>query len=184
MKICATGHRKLHLNMDDAAKNGRDYLFNRLRDWLAERKGEVEACISGMALGFDTIWAEAALASQTPLWAYLPCEDQCKFWETKDRVRHAALLRDCSKVLYVSKEYHSKCMKWRNRRMVNDADLVFAYYGGLLFPGGTMQTCRYALQREKEVLNFYRDPEVKLKIVDVQREGYNDSVRTRGLHQI
>lgn len=160
MIICATGHRKLIENTTDPKKFGREYMKLRLYRWMTQQEG-VEACISGMAVGFDTIFAQAVLKAQLPLWAYIPCMDQYKKWAQSDQEVYFRLLDQAAKVIYISREYHDECMKFRNRRMVNDSDMVVAYYDGVdKKTSGTGQTCRMATQQKKPIVNFFYDPEI------------------------
>ena len=51
-------------------------------------------------------------------------------------------------------EYHVTKMQIRNERMVDDSDLVLAFYDGST--GGTHNCIRYAQRQHKSVMNVYR----------------------------
>ena len=103
--------------------------------------------ISGGALGFDLISAEAVvnLKSVYPnirLIFALPCKGHDIKWKVDERIRLSVLLRYCDDVVFVSDLYSSDCMLKRNRYMVDNSSYCISYC--TRDTGGTAYTVRYA----------------------------------------
>lgn len=149
-RVCFTGHRSI-----DPA---RAYLIPPLLDQILRtliRLGATQFYTGG-ALGFDTIAAIAVLKLKTEfphikLNLILPCKNQTKMWEEKDREIYNAILESADSVEYICEHYTSYCMHERNRRLVDSAEICIAYceHSG----GGSAYTMSYALKKEKEVIN-------------------------------
>lgn len=85
--IGGTGHRQL----TDAA-DGAWLQASLVKgcDWLRRIRG-TRYVISGLARGFDSDWAEAALEAGLTLWASIPFEGQDARWTKRDKARYAKL---------------------------------------------------------------------------------------------
>ena len=128
-------------------------LYVRTHRYIVEHKAS--AVISGMALGFDTILAAAALAEKIPLWAYIPCPEQDSRWSTGCREIYATLLEKAALIRTCSKSYSAAAMQLRNERMVDDCDLVLACWNGKT-SGGTWNCIRYAKKKEVKIHNILK----------------------------
>lgn len=110
--------------------------------------------ISGMALGWDQAIALAALQLGIPVAAYVPFQGQENAWPGESRRRYHEILNQCAEILVVSPGgYTASAMQLRNRRMVDDADVVLAMWDGT--SGGTANCVNYALSKNKFIHNMW-----------------------------
>lgn len=121
-KICCfTGHRYL---ADDKIEN----IIIRLEyeiDKLIEQS--TTTFISGGALGLDQIAASIViskkeLGNKIKLEFALPCKDQDKFWDKKQKKLYNSLLEKGDIINYINEEYTPNCMKERNKYMIERSD--------------------------------------------------------------
>ena len=106
-------------------------------------KNGYQIFISGMALGFDMIFAEIVLELKEKyphikLIAALPCKDQYKFWASDQIKRYKYILSLCDNVRCLYDKYNDKCMLERNEYMLKNSSKVIALFDGLA--GGTKST--------------------------------------------
>ena len=118
--------------------------------------------ISGMALGCDLYFCEAALELRdhhpgVTVEAAIPCEDQCARWRERDRNRYFSLVERCNYETMVQYRYTAGCMQRRDRYMVDHSGLLIAAYDGMTL-GGTMYTLTYAMRQKQKTV-----------ILDIQR---------------
>lgn len=151
MIISGTGHRPNKLNNEWNLKGPvSEALFNILDEYL-RRRAPVKI-ISGLALGFDQIWAISAIRVGIPIIAAIPCIGQDKIWPHKLRHLYNRILQsDLVTPHYVS---HPNCMQERNKWMVDNCDCVIACWYGT--SGGTANCIKYA--RSQGVLLECIDP--------------------------
>lgn len=147
MRICGTGHRQI-------TEKG---LESKIERYIIDN--DVHYVITGMALGFDQILANAAISLKDSgydihIEAAIPCENQTAKWSMSDKLKYHQILNKCDKITYVAKEYTATCMQDRNEYMVNNSDVVLAYYDGRDF-GGTKNCIRYAKSKNKHIDNLY-----------------------------
>ena len=141
LTCCFTGHRNIP-----------SYLYNEVRaavSYTAKRLIEsgIDTFISGGAMGFDLIAAEAIidLKSTFPhirLIFAIPCPDHDAKWRYNDRIRYNVLSRYCDEVIVVSDSYYDGCMLTRNKYMVDNSAYCVSYCTRKV--GGTAYTLRYA----------------------------------------
>ncbi|MBR0386997.1 MAG: DUF1273 family protein [Clostridia bacterium] len=149
--LCFTGHRMI-TDFDRAALNV--LLNSALYD--AYNMG-IRTFLSGGALGFDTLAAEAVLRlrSQLPdvnLFLALPCRSQADRWSSSDRRTYRSLLENANQVFYVSDDYFEGCMQKRNRFLVDHAAYCICF---LRFcRGGTWYTVSYAYDQGIKIRNL------------------------------
>ncbi len=143
--VAGTGHRPNHLLPAQC-----QWLANRCRacvDWLVRERG-MRVGITGMALGFDTWWAEALLADRrVQPWAYVPCPQQADRWPATARRRWKKLLGQISergRVVVLSDRYHETVMHDRNDAMMDDAAAAVAGWRQTKRSGGTWHAVRSA----------------------------------------
>lgn len=121
--------------------------------------GEPDEVVSGMALGFDMIWAEEALGLGINVVAAIPFEGQESTWPRASREAYQELLSHplVEQVICAPGGPTSVNHKFdhRNRWMVDrakasgDGKLVAAWDGT---SGGTMNTVLYAQEVELRIL--------------------------------
>lgn len=158
MYVAATGHRPSNSQM-----GGFDDLTNKCipaKVWL---RGTLSALreknpdligISGMALGWDTWFAQVCEELKIPFIAAIPFVDQYKAWQNAEVVKeYKRLLRAASEVIFVDTlqrykigtpgSYHPGKLIKRDCYMVDRADLVLACYDNSQ-SGGTFRIVEYA----------------------------------------
>ncbi len=111
--------------------------------------------ISGMALGCDLYFAEAALSLRSRLPSLtvecaLPFPGQADRWSRASRARWLAAVEACDLETVVQQDYDCACMFRRDRYMVDRSALVLAVFGDSA--GGTKYTLDYAAQKHREIL--------------------------------
>lgn len=117
--------------------------------------GPVDEAISGMALGWDTAWAIAALKLGVPIHAAIPFAGQHLNWPKQSQDLYRAILDKCSSITYVgSPGYSCDKMQARNRWMADRADRIVALWNGS--PGGTRNCLRYAGARGVPIDNLWQ----------------------------
>ena len=137
---CFTGHREL---WDNEA-----FVWKETQNAVAALYEEgIRTFLSGGAKGFDLLAARVVLAFKQSrpdarLHMILPCQNQAKSWGAADRREHEAVLRQADKITILAPHYYNGCMQVRNRRLVDDAQVVVAYLKKKA--GGTYYTVKYA----------------------------------------
>lgn len=148
-RAMVTGHRPKHLTAAEQAWS--QVALHRAAWRLRSVYGTVHG-ISGLALGADTWWAMAVLASGMDLHAYIPFEAQSATWPAADQAVWHELRRRASSVTVVSDGgYDVRALHARNEAMLADADLVVALYKDGT-PGGTASAIAKARRRGQPIL--------------------------------
>lgn len=125
-RVMVTGHRPQHLDAGEQAWSQAALASAawRLRSVYGTTHG-----ISGLALGADTWWALAVLASGMHLHIHVPFLDQPKKWPAADQAMWAELRRRAKTEKVIGgQEFDVKMLHARNDSMLNDAELVVALY--------------------------------------------------------
>lgn len=148
---CFSGHRDINV-------------YNAMLLSLKMKK-EIEELITkgfknfmcGGALGFDTIAALTVLKakkkySNIKLILVLPCENQTKDWQQKDKEIYEKIKEQSDETVYISKSYYNGCMLKRNRYMVDKSSYCIYYLRKNY--GGTAYTVKYAKERGLELKNM------------------------------
>lgn len=149
--LMATGHRPPKLG--GYSPRVFDGLRSLAYDYLQSLPEKPEACISGMALGWDQAFAHAALNLEIPLWAYIPCPQQERMWPTSSQRDYQSLLSRAALTVTCSPRYSPACMQDRNIRMVDDSTHCLALWDGS--PGGTGNCIRYLESRNRPFTNLW-----------------------------
>lgn len=152
-RVMITGHRSVY---DDP------WVYQSLVDVLSSlqhRKPEGLVAISGMAVGADMLFAEAALSLSIPIVAALPCPTQDSRWPPATKERYRRLLAHASKVVQVWEEegyrsghimaqYHA-----RNQWMVDHSaeGLAIGVWDGRQ-TGGTWHAIQSILKQGRKIL--------------------------------
>lgn len=152
MKVAATGHRPEKLGGYGPEAAARLQAVARFQlSMLAPRR-----VISGVALGWDTAVALAAIDLGIPLVCAVPFLGQELRWPLESqRVYRWILERADAVEVICSGGYSPQKMQLRNIAMVGDCDLLLACWDGS--PGGTGNCIRYAESEGRPILNCYND---------------------------
>lgn len=148
-----TGHRKLPIDKREKIMQGIKQNIEKLIISY-----DVRNFISGGALGFDTMAAEAVteLKKTYPhikLYVYIPCQNQDSLWSRDNKKKYADILSEADEVVYVSNEPYSKdCMHKRNLKMIEDSFFCVAFC--INSRSGTGFTVRNAKESGKYVFNI------------------------------
>lgn len=153
MKACSfTGHRRIepqHLGkIDDLLDRAIAYVY---------REGCRRFYVGG-AVGFDTLAARRIILFRmshpdVELHVIVPCRNQCDGWSAHQIGMYEYTLSAADSVEYLSEVYTSDCMRRRNQRLVDLADVVIAYV--CRYSSGAAQTVRFAVKAGKTVYNLY-----------------------------
>lgn len=150
--VAGTGHRPGKLGGYSAAS--RNDLINLARGFLLKTKPK--KIISGMALGWDLAWAEAAVELRIPLVAAVPFAGQENIWPSASKELYAGLLAKAEEVHIVSPGgYSAHKMQVRNRWMVDNSDATVALWDGS--SGGTANCIAYTKDKAKPLVNLWED---------------------------
>lgn len=148
--LAGTGHRP-----DKLGGYGAD-ISARLVDLAraALTKYQPDEVISGMALGWDTALALAAIDLGIPLTAAVPFEGQERKWRPEQQELFRTILAQATNVVVVSPGgYAVWKMQVRNEWMVDRATGMLALWDGS--SGGTGNCIAYARTREVEIVNLW-----------------------------
>jgi uncharacterized phage-like protein YoqJ len=150
MKLAATGHRP-----DKLGGYGLDVLTSAYRLALSHlQETRPATVISGLALGWDTAIALAAIKLGIPLTAVVPFNGQDSRWPEESRERYRKILDRAAEVVVVSPGgYAPHKMQVRNEWMVDRGDSITALWDGS--PGGTANCVGYAEKVGKPIVNLW-----------------------------
>ena len=152
MIIAGTGHRPAFCPCKyDESHEWFVSVRSTLVECLQAFKDETKYVISGVAIGWDTWLAEAALEVGVPVHAYAPFRDQGKKWPPSSQKRYRNILDKADKVLYISEEYSNEAFLKRDRAMVDAATQVYALLNPVVEKGGTFYTVNYAKRNKTPV---------------------------------
>lgn len=146
---CFTGHRNIY-NIYETLNN----LENEIEKLILK-----DICYFGIggALGFDTLAALTVIKlkfkyTNIRLILVLPCKNQGKYWNKKDRILYSYIKLCADKIVYISKEYNDKCMYKRNRYLINNSSYCICYLSKN--KGGTFYTISYAKNKNIKIINI------------------------------
>lgn len=115
----------------------------------------VHECVTGMAIGADTLFGEAVVrvkqTHQMALVAAVPFAGQETKWPTSSQSRYRDLLSRADQVVTVSPgSYTAAKMQVRNMWMVDHSQFVLAVWDGKR-SGGTWNCLQYAAQMHRPI---------------------------------
>lgn len=155
MIIAGTGHRPTKIAL--GSRNAYDLVVYERLVALATNaliRLAPTTVISGMALGWDTALADAALDLRIPLWAYVPFTGQEGKWIPESQAKFHAILSRAARVEICSPGgYAASKMQVRNIRMVDDCNLLLALWDGSR--GGTGNCVEYAQKAHRRIVNLW-----------------------------
>lgn len=154
---CFTGHRpdKLPWGMDERDPRCTALKQSLLREVEGLYRRGFRHFISGMAMGCDLYFAEAALElrekyPELTVEGAVPCPTQADRWPGALRRRWREVLDRCDLETVVQQDYDRFCMLRRDRYMVDRSAAILAVFNGS--PGGTQYTLNYAMDKRLEIL--------------------------------
>lgn len=154
---CFTGHRpdKLPWGLDERDPRCAALKGSLLREIEGLYRRGFRHFISGMAMGCDLYFAEAALAlrekyPELTVEGAAPCPTQADRWPEPLRRRWREILDRCDLETVVQQHYDRYCMLRRDRYMVERSAAILAVFNGT--PGGTQYTLNYAMDKRLTVL--------------------------------
>lgn len=154
--VCFTGHRNLSFDIELEKR-----LEKEIRN-LVESGAENFYC--GGAVGWDTYCAETVLKVKQSmphirLKLILPCneEQQTLKWSEAEKKRFREIREEADNLEYTSRDYSKDCMKIRNQRLVDLADICICYYNEKKSRSGTGQTVRMAEKKGIKVVNMFEN---------------------------
>lgn len=152
MIYSGTGHRPNKLGGYSPDNDVRLYEFA-----LKYIPSNAKKIISGMALGWDTALAKAAIAKQLPFIAAIPFYGFHTKWPEASQQTFLSLLQKASDILYICDVgYAPWKMQMRNEYMVDHSDTVLALWNGDT-SGGTYNCIQYAMKKHKPILNLWNN---------------------------
>lgn len=148
MVVCGTGHRP------DKLGGYTDEVLERAIAVAEESIVGYDTVISGMALGWDTALAIAAVNKGIPFIAAVPFLGYEARWPADSQNIFNNLLDLASKVVIVCDgDYGVWKLQKRNEWMVDNSDVVLALWDGS--SGGTSNCIRYATKMQKPIKNVW-----------------------------
>lgn len=148
--VAGTGHRPENCEEEEIVR-----LKSRVK--LQYTPG-ISVFITGMAAGFDLWAADEARLLGIEVWAAKPWTGHQP--RGSDRDLYDRVLDHASRVVNVTdvKDYPGKWVyPVRNHWMVDNADVVMAYWDGTE-SGGTYECYTYAKKKNKKIANIYHSP--------------------------
>ena len=153
---CFTGHRKIMENTSLLSERLYDVLEKHVTDGITD-------FYIGGAIGFDKIAALTVLRLRKKyplikLHLVLPCppEEQSKYWSDSDQRQLSDIILATNTTEIVCPHYTNDCMRIRNSRLVEYADVCFCYLDPINTRSGTGQTVRMAQRKGIGVVNLFR----------------------------
>lgn len=148
LTIGATGHTTITHDIEKLRKELRDIFID---------EAPFKQAISGMALGYDTVFAEVALELGIPLIAAIPFAEQASNWPKKNREHYLYLLSKAKDIyIHPQTQVGNKVYAGyfgRNRWIVENSQLLVAYMINSE-DGGTAYTWKYAVKKGLRTINL------------------------------
>lgn len=152
--VCFTGHRSMP--RDDTTLN--NTLKNVITNCIMSGTSDF---YSGGAAGFDTAAARTVLKLKKSypikLHLVLPCnnEEQTLKMNIDEKAEFMNVLALADSIEYTSEHCDNNCMKKRNLRLVEYADICICFLNENRKRSGTSQTVNFAQKKGIEIINIY-----------------------------
>ena len=159
--VAGTGHRPDKLGGFNPATDQKTLIIAR----KAIEVMQPSKVISGMALGWDTCLALAALEKSIPLIAAVPLRGFDSKWLRESREAYQDILDCADEIVYVDEVagygiqgvaagvYHVGKLQKRNEWMVDNCDVIAALWNRT--SGGTKNCIDYAIKKRRMYQNFW-----------------------------
>ncbi len=150
---CFTGHRKISPFEVGCLRSAlKKAIVNKIEEGVLYFG-------AGGALGFDTLAAQAVIELRKTypdikLILVLPCPDQDKFWDERDKKIYEEIKSEADKITVVEPHYTRDCMHKRNRHLVDCSAHCICYKKEN--KGGTAYTVSYAEKKGLDIINLAR----------------------------
>lgn len=142
MKIGFSGHRQISEKHIQSVISDLDSLLKELKP---------EICMSGMAIGFDTIAVEKCIELKIPFIAAVPFIGQEVLWPKENKEIYYKFLDFAEDVVIVSAgPYASWKLHKRNEYIVDNNDEMIVCYDGRS-GGGTKNFINYCNKKRKSI---------------------------------
>jgi uncharacterized phage-like protein YoqJ len=152
--LAFTGHRPNKLG--GYSPTAQLKLRSFAQNFLAQHRGLISVCYSGMALGWDQAVALACMDLNIPFIAAVPFEGQESAWPAQSQKEYQRILSAATKVAEVcAPGYAAWKMQTRNEYMVDHGRLLVALWDGTT--GGTANCVEYADRKGKLVKNLWAE---------------------------
>jgi len=149
--IAVTGHQPYILGgYSNALDQG---LYDLASGWL--KANQPREVVSGLAAGWDTAVASAALDQDIPLIAALAYQGQADQWPPEAKTVHEKLRDGASEIYQYSREKAHGCYTRRDRWVLERGDIVLALWSGA--DGGTARAVATAQKLGKPIINLWSD---------------------------
>lgn len=124
---CFTGHRDIPKSLVEQMRNDVDFEIEKHYIMYG-----VDTFISGGAIGFDLLAAEAVVQAKRrhpdiKLVFVLPCADHSKKWNDADITKLRVLCLYADEVITLSDSYYRGCMHQRNKFMLEHSTYCISY---------------------------------------------------------
>lgn len=155
--IAGTGTRSIQTAAVEEKRRIMNLVCDKLRDWVEVRGQDGVTVISGCAEGFDAALASAAMRLSLPLIACVPNPGYGKYYwgehsrTGEDRIKAFHCIIDYATEVEYTNEYYGvgKALTkdglhlnfWRNQRMVDRCDVLFAWAKGPKDADGGTNDC-------------------------------------------
>lgn len=159
VRVAVTGHRPDKLGGYTAYEKHKA-IRRHMRDFLEQAPDGELVLLSGGALGIDQFWIEVGLFLELPVIAVLPFKGYDSKWPIASQQKYASLLDQCHEVTYIGTEYSHEIYQKRNEFLVDNSDVLVAYYDGSS-DGGTRNCIDYAISKDKIVNEFNTNEIIK-----------------------
>lgn len=160
--LSLTGHRPDKLASYNLNQKFYHNLQSTLENYIKEALGhaQVVECHSGMALGADTIWAQAIIKykelypERVVFVADIPDENQPSRWPKHSQDHWKQLIDQADRIETYIEGFEDKSyafvLNQRNLGMINACDILIAVYNGDE-TGGTANAVRDAIKKNKKI---------------------------------
>jgi ribA/ribD-fused uncharacterized protein len=159
VRVAATGHRPHKI-----PRKQRDWVRDKLA-YVAEkavREHGMEVAISGLAMGSDLWWADAAHAVGARVWGHSPHPQQDQRWPDAWKDHRRRVMELAERVEHLGPEFSNAYLFGRNTWMINEADALVVVADTSRSTGGTIAALHEARTRIPVVLIDLYDETVRL----------------------